>query len=99
LLLLEQQDRSLWDAESIHLGVSYLHQPARGDVFSRYHAEAALAAEHCLAPSYAETRWDEITRLYQLLDSVAPSRSTPSIAPSRSPSGKVRERASRCSKL
>jgi RNA polymerase sigma-70 factor (ECF subfamily) len=73
LLLLEEQDRSRWDGDLIHAGVSHLHRAARGDVFSRYHAEAAIAAEHCLAPSYAETRWEEIARLHQVLDGIAPS--------------------------
>ena len=73
LLLLEEQDRSLWDRDLIHIGISYLHRAARGEVFTRYHAEAAIAAEHCLAPTYKETRWDEIARLYQMLDSVSPS--------------------------
>jgi RNA polymerase sigma-70 factor (ECF subfamily) len=73
LLLLEEQDRSRWDRELIRIGISYLHRAARGDVFSRYHAEAAIAAEHCLAPTFKETRWDEIARLYQMLDSAAPS--------------------------
>jgi RNA polymerase sigma-70 factor (ECF subfamily) len=73
LLLLEEQDRSLWDSELIRIGVAYLQRAARGDVFSRYHAEAAIAAEHCLAASYRETRWDEIARLYQMLDGIAPS--------------------------
>jgi RNA polymerase sigma-70 factor (ECF subfamily) len=73
LLLLEDQDRSLWDRELISVGVSYLQRAARGDAFTRYHAQAAIAAEHCLAPTYKETRWDEIARLYEMLDSVAPS--------------------------
>lgn len=73
LLVLEEQDRSLWDRELIHIGISYLHRAARGDSFTRYHAEAAIAAEHCLAPTYKETRWDEIARLYQMLDGFAPS--------------------------
>ena len=73
LLLLEEQDRSLWDRELINVGVSYLQRAARGDVFTRYHAEAAIAAEHCLAPTYKDTRWDEIARLYQMLDGIAPS--------------------------
>jgi RNA polymerase sigma factor (sigma-70 family) len=73
LLLLEEQDRSLWDRELINVGVSYLHRAARGEVFTRYHAEAAIAAEHCLAPTYKDTRWDEIARLYQMLDGIAPS--------------------------
>jgi len=73
LLLLEEQDRSLWDRELIHIGVSWLHRAARGEAFTQYHAEAAIAAEHCLAPTYTETRWAEIARLYQMLDGVAPS--------------------------
>ena len=73
LLILEEQDRSLWDRDLIHVGISYLQRAARGEVFTRYHAEAAIAAEHCLAPTYKETRWDEIARLYQMLEGVAPS--------------------------
>lgn len=73
LLLLEEQDRSLWDRELIRIGVSYLQRSARGDTFTRYHAEAAIAAEHCLATSFKETRWEEIARLYEMLDRVAPS--------------------------
>lgn len=73
LLLLEEQDRSLWDRDLIHVGVSYLHRSGRGEVFTRYHAEAAIAAEHCLASTYKETRWDEIARLYQMLEGIAPS--------------------------
>jgi RNA polymerase sigma-70 factor (ECF subfamily) len=73
MLLLEEQDRSLWDRELIHIGVSYLHRAARGEVFSRYHIEAAIAAEHCLSATYKETRWDEIARLYEMLERVVPS--------------------------
>jgi RNA polymerase sigma factor (sigma-70 family) len=73
LLLLEEQDRSLWDRDLIHVGVAYLHRAARGEVFTRYHVEAAIAAEHCLAPTYKETHWGEIARLYQMLEGVAPS--------------------------
>ena len=73
LLLLEEQDRSAWDRELIQIGVSYLHRSARGDLFTRYHAEAAIAAEHCLAPTYTQTRWAEIARLYGILDGIVPS--------------------------
>jgi predicted RNA polymerase sigma factor len=34
---------------------------------SRYHAEAGIAAEHGLAPSFAQTRWDRIVECYALL--------------------------------
>jgi RNA polymerase sigma-70 factor (ECF subfamily) len=73
LLLLEDQDRSLWDRELIEVGLSYLQRAARGEQFSRFHVEAAIAVEHCLAASYAETRWSEITRLYEALERFAPS--------------------------
>jgi RNA polymerase sigma factor (sigma-70 family) len=73
LLLLEEQDRALWDRERIAVGLSWLARSAEGDTFSRYHAEAGIAAEHCLAPSFAETRWDRIVECYALLESSAPS--------------------------
>ncbi|HEX4334514.1 MAG TPA: DUF6596 domain-containing protein [Polyangiaceae bacterium] len=73
LLLLEEQDRSLWDARHIHDGLSWLGRSSIGDVFSRYHAEAGIAAEHCLAPSVADTRWDRVVECYELLERVAPS--------------------------
>jgi RNA polymerase sigma factor (sigma-70 family) len=73
LLLLEEQDRALWDRELIEIGLGYLYRAARGDQFSRFHVEAAIASEHCLVASYAETRWSEITRLYAALERFAPS--------------------------
>jgi RNA polymerase sigma-70 factor (ECF subfamily) len=73
LLLLEEQDRSLWDAREIELGLSWLARSAQGDVFSRYHAEAGIAAEHCLAPAFEHTRWERIVACYALLDQLAPS--------------------------
>lgn len=73
LLLLEEQDRKLWDAEQIQLGMEWLERAAIGETFSRYHAEAGIAAEHCLAPSFVETRWPEIVDLYAMLERVAPS--------------------------
>lgn len=73
LMLLEDQDRSLWDRALIDVGLTWLTRSARGDSFTRYHAEAGIAAEHCLAPSFASTRWTEIDALYQLLERAAPS--------------------------
>jgi RNA polymerase sigma-70 factor (ECF subfamily) len=73
LLLLEEQDRSLWDREQIRLGLEWLVRSAGGDVFSRFHAEAGIAAEHCLAPSFPQTRWKEIADLYAMLEGIAPS--------------------------
>jgi RNA polymerase sigma factor (sigma-70 family) len=73
LLVLEEQDRARWDRELIQVGMSYLQRSARGEAFTRYHAEAGIAAEHCLASTYKKTRWDEIARLYEMLERVAPS--------------------------
>jgi RNA polymerase sigma-70 factor (ECF subfamily) len=73
LLLLEEQDRAHWDKREIEVGLSWLARSAQGDIFSRYHAEAGIAAEHCLAPSLAETRWDRVVECYLLLEQLAPS--------------------------
>src|SRR6267378_804028 len=73
LLMMKEQDRSRWDRSLIEEGVLYLRRSARGDQFSRYHVEAAIAVEHCLAPTYEETPWAEIAQLYSALDRVVPS--------------------------
>jgi RNA polymerase sigma factor (sigma-70 family) len=73
LLLLEQQDRSLWDRKLVQRGLAHLTRSSRGEKLSRYHVEAGIAVEHCLAPSYAETNWAEIVRLYEVLERIAPS--------------------------
>ncbi len=73
LLLLEEQDRKLWDQQGIQVGLEWLAKSAQGDGFSRYHAEAGIAAEHCLAPSFQETRWDRVVECYSLLERITPS--------------------------
>lgn len=73
LLMLEEQDRSRWDGDQMQVGAQWLARSAGGDVFTRFHAEAGIAAEHCFAPSFAETRWGEIADLYAMLERVAPS--------------------------
>lgn len=50
-----------------------LERAASGEVFSRFHAEAGIAAEHCLAPSFAQTRWREVSDLYAMLERIDPS--------------------------
>jgi RNA polymerase sigma factor (sigma-70 family) len=73
LLLLEEQDRSRWDRDRMRLGAEWLARSATGDVFSRFHAEAGIAAEHCFAPSFGQTRWREIADLYAMLERIEPS--------------------------
>ena len=73
LLLLEEQDRSRWDAEHLRQGATWLERAGQGDTFTRFHAEAGIAAEHCFAPSFAATRWNEIAELYAMLERIDPS--------------------------
>ena len=73
LLLLEDQDRSLWDQNHIQQGLYWLSKSSVGDDFSRYHAEAGIAVEHCLAVSFKNTRWDKIVKCYELLEKTSPS--------------------------
>lgn len=73
LVLLEDQDRSRWNRELIGLGVHWLGRSASGDTFSRYHAEAAVAAAHCMAPSFEATDWPAIVELYAILERHEPS--------------------------
>ncbi|MFK8012232.1 MAG: RNA polymerase sigma factor [Marinicellaceae bacterium] len=68
LLLLEDQDRKLWNQNEIQQGLYWLSKAANGNQFSRYHAEAGIAIEHCLSPSFEHTRWDKIVSCYQLLE-------------------------------
>ena len=80
LLQLEDQDRSLWDRGLIQKGFDLLDRSASGDELSEYHLEAAIASEHCAAPSMRETNWARIVELYEMLLSLRPS---PVIAVSR----------------
>ncbi len=73
LLLLEEQNRDAWDQESIAIGMRYLAKSAAGKRFTRFHAEAGIAAEHCRASSFDETRWDKIADCYEILETESPS--------------------------
>jgi len=68
LLLLEEQDRSAWDRQLIFHGFEYLAQSASGKKVSRYHLEAAIAAEHCRAVNFQSTDWETICRYYEQLE-------------------------------
>ena len=75
VVLLADQDRSRWDAAAIAEGCGLLDASLRrtGGVADPYQLQAAIAAEHARAPSYAATAWAEIVRLYDLLLGVAPT--------------------------
>jgi RNA polymerase sigma-70 factor, ECF subfamily len=66
LILLEDQDRSLWNREQIAEGVR-LVQRALGSGHGPYAIQAAIAAVHAEAPSAAATDWAEIVGLYDVL--------------------------------
>jgi RNA polymerase sigma-70 factor (ECF subfamily) len=73
LVMLEDQDRSKWNQPLIAEGLRSLARSGRGDVFSKYHAEACIAGLHCIAPSYAETDWRSIVEQYEMLERFFPS--------------------------
>ncbi len=70
LLLLEDQDRSRWDRPAIDEGVAQVTGALRGGRPGRFALQAAIAAVHAAAPSYARTDWRQIVRLYDLLGQV-----------------------------
>src|SRR4029453_16780450 len=67
LILLEDQDRSLWDRALIPQGTRLVHQALRGRPAGPYAVQAAIAAVHATAVSAAETDWNEIVGLYDVL--------------------------------
>jgi RNA polymerase sigma factor (sigma-70 family) len=76
IILLREQDRSLWDRELIQVGFKYLNESSAGNLISAYHVEAAIAAEHCLAETFTDTNWSRLLQLYDLLTEVKPSPAT-----------------------
>jgi RNA polymerase sigma-70 factor (ECF subfamily) len=73
LVLLEEQDRTLWDQRLIALGFEHLDRSAEGPELTVYHVQAAIAAVHAGAASPDETRWPEILTLYDDLLALNPS--------------------------
>lgn len=73
LVILEEQDRSRWNKGLIAQGVEFLALSASGDTATAYHLEAAIAAEHCLAPNFGETNWIRIYDYYSALEKLKPT--------------------------
>lgn len=67
LLLLADQDRSLWDKEMLARGLRHLRLAASGDELTDYHIEAEIASLHALAPDFASTDWERIISCYDRL--------------------------------
>ncbi|MBB4369460.1 RNA polymerase sigma-70 factor (ECF subfamily) [Bradyrhizobium sp. cir1] len=74
IVLLEEQDRTLWDlaqiAEGLHLVDEALRIPGRPQAYA---VQAAIAALHARAPSFEATDWPQIAGLYEVLLRINPS--------------------------
>jgi RNA polymerase sigma-70 factor (ECF subfamily) len=74
IVLLEEQDRALWDGKQIAEGLALvqraLDEPGRPD---SYAVQAAIAALHAQAPNYKDTDWPQIAGLYEVLLRISPS--------------------------
>jgi RNA polymerase sigma factor (sigma-70 family) len=73
IILLKEQDRSKWNAALISRGLEYLSRSAYGDELSEYHIEAAIASYHSTSDSFADTNWQEILNLYDILIRIKPN--------------------------
>ena len=73
IVLLEDQDRSLWDQKLIAEGVDLTTRALKTRFFGPYCLQAAIAAVHAEAPSSAQTDWSEIIGLYDVLARIDPS--------------------------
>ncbi len=73
LVLLEDQDRSAWNREQLALGMEWLREAQQAERPTRFHLEAAIAAEHALAPSFAATEWGRIADYHEQLARLDPS--------------------------
>lgn len=73
LLTLEHQDRSLWDSNVLAQANFHMAQAQNSPALTRYHLEAGIAALHASAPTWSETPWPAINKLYRLLAEHTPS--------------------------
>lgn len=80
LVLLDEQDRSRWDAELIREGCARVQQALRARRAGPYQLQAAIAAVHAEAASAADTDWRQIVGLYEVLYRFEP---TPVVALNR----------------
>ena len=74
IVLLEEQDRTLWDqgqiAEGLRLVEEALRLPGRPEAYA---VQGAIAALHARAPNYKDTDWPQIAGLYEVLLRISPS--------------------------
>lgn len=73
MLLLKDQDRSLWDKRLLQEGSQHLSLAMAQGELSKYHLEAGIAACHVFAPAWDKTDWDQIISYYELLEKISPT--------------------------
>ncbi len=73
IVLLDEQDRSLWDREKIAKGQELVERALATGTVGQYTVQAAISAVHASAASAAETDWTQIVALYDLLGQATPS--------------------------
>ena len=73
IVLLEEQDRRLWDREMIAEGLALVDKALRHQRPGTYQVQAAIAGVHSHALKAEETDWAEIDRLYEILERLQPS--------------------------
>jgi RNA polymerase sigma-70 factor (ECF subfamily) len=73
LILLEDQDRTLWNRNQIAEGISLVTRALSSGQVGSYTVQAAIAAAHAQAPSAPTTDWAQIVALYDLLLQAQPS--------------------------
>lgn len=73
LILLNDQDRTLWNREQIAEGTAFIERALASRRFGPYTIQAAIAAVHAEAPNAEGTDWAQIVGLYSLLARIDPS--------------------------
>jgi RNA polymerase sigma-70 factor (ECF subfamily) len=73
IVLLEEQDRALWNRAQIDEGCALVEEVLRGGPPTAYGVQAAIAAIHARAARPEETDWRQIAALYAVLERIAPS--------------------------
>lgn len=73
LILLEDQDRSLWNQAQIAEGIALVEKALASRRFGPYSLQAAIAAIHAEAPTAEKTDWPQIIGLYDVLTQITPS--------------------------
>ena len=72
IVLLEYQDRTLWNQDLIKQGFQLLKESSITNHLSEFHVEASIASVHAMAKDFQSTNWNELVHLYEVLDEIKP---------------------------